>query len=187
MNIGVLGCGWLTADAYGSDHLKRHVEWASRTALRGIGKKDGLFTYPVKNFGRFPVTAQRVCYVTALAMQDAGLKYAKGETKDIGLLGMDEFGCEQANFSYFKDYVDGGRSMARANLFIYTLPSSPLAEAAVHFGLQGPLLYYRNQERSIDELIQVAERMIAEGQSDYVMVYALGSEIDRCHVVGRIS
>ncbi|VGO12043.1 hypothetical protein PDESU_00592 [Pontiella desulfatans] len=184
MSIEVIGCGWLTQDSYGSDKLNRSVEWASRTALRGIGKEDGLFAYPVKNFGRFPAIAQRVCYVTALALQDAGLEYAKGEKQDIGLLGMDEYGCEQANFDYFNDYVDGGRSMARANLFIYTLPSSPLAEAAVHFGLQGPLFYYRNQQASVGELMVTARRMIEDGQAQQVLVYELGSEIDRCFVVG---
>ncbi|MDH3981912.1 MAG: hypothetical protein OES84_03315 [Kiritimatiellaceae bacterium] len=186
MSIEILGSGWLTRTAYGSDKQNRNIEYASRTTLRGLGKEDGLFVYPVKNFGRFPELAQRVCYVTALALQDAGLNYSKEEKQDIGLLGTDEFGCESANLAYFQDYVDGGRSMARANLFIYTLPSSPLAEAAVHFGLQGPLFYYRNQDASVDSLIATARRMIADGQADYVMVYELDSEIDRCHVIGSV-
>jgi len=41
----------------------------------------------------------------------------------------------------FLDYVQAGRKLGRGSLFIYTLPSSPLAEAAIHFGLQGPVLY----------------------------------------------
>ncbi len=74
--------------------------------------------------------------------------------------------------------------MARANLFIYTLPSSPLAEAAVHFGLQGPLLYLRNQNRSMESLLSAARRMIDEGQAEMMLVYELTAEIDRCFVVG---
>lgn len=184
MNCTVLGSGWLSSDHYGTEKTDRNVEWGSRTTLRGIGKEDGLFTYPVKNFGRFPVIAQRVCYVTALALQDAGIPYAKGEKQDIGLIGMDAFGSEAENLTYFSDYIDGGRSMARANLFIYTLPSSPLAEAAVHFGLQGPLFYYRNQQATSDGLMKIANRMLADGQADYILLYELGDEMDRCHVVG---
>ncbi len=186
MSLEIIGTGWLSREAYGSEKLGRNIEYASRTELRKLGKEDGLFAYPVKNFGRLTEISQRVCYLTALALQDAGLEYAAGNKLNIGLLGTDEFGCEQANLDYFRDYVEGGRSMARANLFIYTLPSSPLAEAAIHFGLQGPLLYFRPQEQSIESLIAAAKRMIAEGQAEYMLVYELDSEIDRCHVIGKI-
>ncbi|MGQ9499188.1 MAG: hypothetical protein ACUVQ6_02265 [Dissulfurimicrobium sp.] len=40
---------------------------------------------------------------------------------------------------YFRDYLDSGRRLARGALFIYTFPSSLLGEAAIHFGLKGPL------------------------------------------------
>lgn len=185
MSIDVIGSGWMTPVSYGSDKLGIDVEYVSRATLRSLGKEDGLFAYAVKNFGRFPAIAQRVCYVTALALRDAGLEYSKERKQEIGLLGMDEYGCEKANFDYFQDYIDGGRSMARAALFIYTLPSSPLAEAAVHFGLQGPLFYYRRQDMKREELMTLAHRMIAEGQAEYVMVYELGDGIDRCHIVGN--
>jgi len=185
MTINILGTGWLSRDSYGSERMERSVEYASRVSIRGLGKEEGLFAYPVKNFGRFEPVSRRVCYVTALALQDAGLKYSKGWKQDIGLLGTDEHGCEQANFNYFRDYVEGGRTLARANLFIYTLPSSPLAEVAVHFGLQGPLLYLRNQDASLDSLLATAQRMIAEGQAETMLVYELTSELDRCFVVGE--
>lgn len=184
MAINILGTGWLSRETYGSENLNRSVEYASRTSLSALGKTDGLFAYPVKNFGRFEPVSQRVCYVTALALQDAALEYSKDKNLDIGLLGTDLYGCEQANFNYFNDYIDGGRTMARANLFIYTLPSSPLAEAAVHFGLQGPLLYLRNQDASVDSLLTAAKRMICEGQASMMLVYELTDELDRCYVVG---
>jgi len=185
MTINILGTGWLSRDSYGSERMERSVEYASRVSIRGLGKEDGLFAYPVKNFGRFEPVSRRVCYVTALALQDAGLEYSKDRNQDIGLMGTDEYGSEQANLAYFRDYVEGGRTMARANLFIYTLPSSPLAEAAVHFGLQGPLLYLRNQDASVDGLLTTARRMIAEGQAETMLVYELTAELDRCFVVGK--
>jgi len=184
MVINIQGVGWLTRTAYGSKKMNRSEEYASRTSLCRLGKQDGLFTYPIKSFGRFEEVSQRVCYVTALALQDAGLNYSKDWKQNIGLIGTDTHGCEQANFNYFKDYVKGGRTMARANLFIYTLPSSPLAEAAVHFGLQGPLLYLRNQDASVNSLLTTAQRLIAEGQSERMLVYELTDDLDQCHVIG---
>ena len=186
MTINILGTGWLNRESYGSERLERSVEYASRVAIRKLGKEDGLFAYPVKNLGRFDPVSRRVCYVTALALQDAGMEYSKGLKQNVGLLGTDEYGSEQANLAYFRDYVEGGRTMARANLFIYTLPSSPLAEAAVHFGLQGPLLYLRNQNRSMDSLLSAARRMIDEGQAEMMLVYELSKELDRCFVVGKL-
>ena len=184
MAINIQGTGWLTRTAYGSKKLNRSAEYASRTTLCGLGKLDGLFSYPVKSFGRFDEVSQRVCYVTALAMQDAGLDYSKDWKQNVGLIGTDLYGCEQANFNYFEDYMEGGRTMARANLFIYTLPSSPLAEAAVHFGLQGPLLYLRNQDESVGSLLTAAQRMIDEGQAERMLVYELTDDLAQCHVIG---
>jgi len=185
MTVNILGTGWLDRESYGSEKLGRSVEYASRVEIRKLGKEDGLFAYPVKNFGRLDPVSKRVCYVTALALQDAGMEYSKDWNQDVGLLGTDEYGSEEANLSFFRDYVEGGRTLARANLFIYTLPSSPLAEAAVHFGLQGPLLYLRSQEGSVDPLLETAQRMIAEGQSETMLVYDLSEKIDRCFVVGK--
>lgn len=186
MAINIQGTGWLTRTAYGSEKLNRSVEYASRTTLCGLGKQDNLFTYPVKSFGRFDEVSQRVCCVTALALKDAGLTYSKDWKQNVGLIGTDLYGCEQADMNYFKDYVEGGRSMARANLFIYTLPSSPMAEAAVHFGLQGPLFYLRNQDASVESLMTTAQRLIAEGQAERMLVYELSDEIDRCHVIAPV-
>jgi len=184
MQLNILGESWLTATEYGMQKSNQRIEYASRTTLRKLGKEDELFSYPVKSFGRFDEMSKRVCYLTALALRDAGMEYSKEQKQDIGLIGSDLFGCEQANLNYFTDYVEGGRSMARANLFIYTLPSSPLAEAAVHFGLEGPLFYLRNQDASIESLLTTAQRMIDEGQTKYMLVFDLKETIDRCHLVG---
>ena len=73
MTINILGTGWLSRDSYGSERMARSVEYASRVSIRGLGKEDGLFAYPAKNFGRFDPVSRRVCYVTALALQDAGM------------------------------------------------------------------------------------------------------------------
>jgi 3-oxoacyl-[acyl-carrier-protein] synthase II len=176
--------GWINEHSYGMFRAGTAAEYAGRTSLHDLGKTDGLFAYPVKNFGRFDAVTQRVCYLTALALRDAGIGYERDRVLNIGLLATDVHGCAEPNKTYFKDYVDGGRTLSRANLFIYTLPSSPIAEAAVHFGLQGPLLYLRNQTTSVDGHLATARRMVAEGQAACMLIYELTGQTDRCCVVG---
>lgn len=177
--LGVRGVGWINERAYGGSDFKK--EYAERIAFATLGKEDGLFAYPVKNFGRFETLTQRVCYATALALRDAGIKYAEGRKLNIGVLGATPHGAVASNRNYFQDYVDGGRTLSRANLFIYTLPSSPFAEAAVHFGLTGPLLY-GNQ---FEPMVSMAQRMIRRGEADSVLVYFVDECAGLCALIGR--
>ncbi|MCU0858921.1 MAG: hypothetical protein MUC65_11025 [Pontiellaceae bacterium] len=183
--IAVQGIGWLDAAAYGQIRRRVSFPYAERMTLRELGKSEGLFAYPIKNYGRFEPVTQRICCITALALQDAGIDCAEGLRHEIGLLGTSPDGCLQSNLNYFKDYVDGGRTLSRANLFIYTLPSSPLAEAAVHFGLQGPQLYLRLLDESAAPLIRQAAGMIRRGETERMLIYRLGADADLCMVIGN--
>lgn len=183
--IAVQGIGWLDATAYGRIRQRFSMPYAERTELRALGKSEGLFRYPVKNYGRFEPLTQRVCCITALALQDAAIGYAEDRRLDIGLLGTNGTGCLESNLNYFKDYVGGGRTLSRANLFIYTLPSSPLAEAAVHFGLQGPQLYMRAAKESMTPLVQRAAGMIRRGEAEKMLIYRLGAVSGLCMVLGE--
>ena len=62
-------------------------------------------------------------------------------------------GSLQSDLEYFRDYLEGGRTLSRGNLFIYTLPSSPLGEAAIHFGLLGPLLYAASEGNALTAVL----------------------------------
>jgi len=79
-------------------------------------------------------------------------------------------GAVAANAAYFKDFVDCGRTMGRGNLFIYTLPSSPLAEASIHFGLQGPLLYATNATGDMLDMIQTCSLLVTDGQAERMLL-----------------
>ena len=139
--VTVSGIGWLDGQAWGRV-LRR--ETAAYGEGQGVPpwKQADLFGRPVKNLGRFNRVARTTISACALALMDAGVSCAdEGEPHDIGLLGTNAAGCLEANRAYFQDYLAGGRTLARGNLFIYTLPSSPLAETAIHFGLAGPMLY----------------------------------------------
>ena len=183
MNV-VTGIGWITQREYGC--LRRGVRspYSDLRALRTDLEGQAVFTRPVKGFGRYDRVSQMTCCVTALAFHDAGMSY--GDRKqDIGILGSNAEGCLQSNLDYFKDFVSHGRTLARANYFIYTLPSSPMAEAAIHFKCQGPLLYMRFPGKPVVSLLRHADRMILRGESSGILAILASEEAGQCFMVGR--
>ena len=144
------------------------VRYKDATSFDGLSRKD-IFSYPFKNFGRFDADSKLVCYAVALALKDAGDTYAPDMKKDVGIIGTNADGSLQSDIDYFKDYVDCGRKLSRGNLFIYTLSTSPLAEAAIHFGFQGPLLYMTSGGASLHLVIRTAEEMLMMNETQSVL------------------
>ncbi len=58
--------------------------------------------------------------------------------QNTGLVGWNGTGCRHANLKYWQDYVANGKDTARASLFVPTLPSIPICEAAIALGIHGP-------------------------------------------------
>jgi len=167
--ITVTGIGWLNQKEYGCviGKVEKHHEGIA--SLYSSFKRESLFSYPVKNFSRFDPISKTTCFCTALALKDAGISYSADQKKNIGIFGANESGCLESNINYFKDYLESGRILARGNLFIYTLPSIPLAEAAIHFGLSGPLLHISFNEKSLPSLLSFAGKNILEGETPSIL------------------
>ena len=167
--IAVTGIGWLTRKEYGGIIGKVEKRHEGLDSLYASFKRESLFSYPVKNFSRFDTISKTTCFCAALALKDAGISYSADQKKDIGIFGANESGCLESNINYFKDYIESGRILARGNLFIYTLPSIPLAEAAIHFGLSGPLLHLSFNDGKISSLLSFAGKNILEGQTPSIL------------------
>lgn len=171
--IDITGIGWITAKEYGCvvQNITRPLPPAK--SIHARLSNEGIFLYPVKYFGRFDAASRMTCCAIALALHDAGLAYSEGQKQDLGIVGTNDRGSLESNTCYFRDYVESGRTLARGNLFIYTLPSSPLAEAAIYFGCQGPVLYLGFQQGKISSLLSCAEGMLrSEGVSGMLAVKA---------------
>ena len=166
----VLGVGWVNAQAWGGIRRGASVAYAGLSDLRALWRHAPLFAYPVKSIGRFDLASLATCYAVALALRDAGVAYAEGRRQAIGLLGTDAEGALAANRAYFTDYVRNGRTLGRGNLFIYTPPSSPLAEAAIHFGLSGPTLYVGAGATRRADALRIAGQWVEEGACDAAVV-----------------
>lgn len=162
----IAGAGWVNSRAYGTaiGGLKKDFAGGLRQAL----KADGILTERIQNAGKFDEATTRLFCAAALALHDAGFSpsislRAGNHWKHVALIGTGSEECTEANRVYFADYVQNGRKLARANLFIYTLPTSPLAEIAIHFKLDGPLFY------TSGNIIAAAKRLLNSGESSHVL------------------
>jgi 3-oxoacyl-(acyl-carrier-protein) synthase len=153
--ISVNGIGWITGSEYGRVGRGSRAHYRDRTELR-----KELFSYPFKGFGKLDDISVMLCCAVALALKDAGIAYNADRKQQTGIIGTNSSGCRQSDINYFRDYLDSGRIMARGNLFIYTLSSSPLGEASIHFGLQGPLIYAADPVGSLSKALEIAADMI---------------------------
>ncbi len=156
--MNVIGAGWVSENAYGS--VQKQIQKNNVEDIYSSLKADAILGERVKNFGRFDTQTRRAFYAAALALHDANFS---NHWKNVALIGTGREESTQANRTYFKDYVDHGRKLARANLFIYTLPTSPLAEIAIHFKLDGPLFY------TSDHLLRTANGLLSDGDASHVL------------------
>lgn len=181
----VRGCGWIQKAQCGC--VRKHLEWqyADFRSLCEHLIKNAILAYPIKNGGRFDEASKLVALSVALALHDASILYAECKKQDIGILGTSRDGALAANRVYFRDYLECGRKLGRGNLFIYTLPSSPLAEAAIHFGLQGPIVYMQYAEKTEEKLLEQAALMIRNKEAKAMVTVLFNPKEATCHFLSR--
>lgn len=183
--IKTLGSSWIKKGKCGLRHQGLTYKYSDLRSLYLLLKEKGVFSFPVENFSRFDPASKLASIAVGLALSDAGIVYRKGKKQDIGILATNQNGSLDAQLVYFRDYIDSGRTLGRGNLFIYTLPSSPLAEAAIHFGLSGPFLYMNFLDSSKDtRLIEYAQEMISSGQAKRMLVLKSTDQETTCSVIG---
>ncbi len=186
MKIVVRGIGWLTKEGYGSAGSGlRHVFEAGED-LRTLSKND-FFPHPFKNFGRLDAISRLTAYAVSLALRDAGIEYSPLRKQDIGIVGTNAEGSLQSDIEYFHDYLKGGRTLSRGNLFIYTLPSSPIGEAAIHFGLVGPVVYAASAHHPLSAVLDSVREMILAEEAPVMLAGAVEADAALFLVLAKAS
>ena len=169
MELTVRGIGWLDLGGYGLVRNEVVHTLDPQEGVRSLAK-GGVFPRPFKNFGRMDAVSQQTACAVALALEDAGIGCGPEAKADIGILGTAGSGSLVSDLAYFRDYLENGRATSRGNLFVYTLPSSPLGEAAIYFGLTGPLMFLAGGERPLGALLELAGQLLACGETGGVLV-----------------
>lgn len=120
-----------------------------------------------------------------MLMQDADPQWKPELKSEIGLLGVGLEPTREVNFEYFRDYVAAGRSLARGNLFVYTLPTAALAEASIACGLAGPSWFMQAERQPFAALLQAAGQELRSGRAQAILALwlstagAAGVRLDR--------
>jgi len=166
--VGVAGIGWITRQAFGCAGRGERTTLSDDVVLDGPART-ALFDRVPRNFGRLDRISRLTTASVSLALRDAGSTASPERKQDIGIIGTGSSGSFATDLSYFRDYLECGRKLARGNLFIYTLPSSPLGEAAIHSGLLGPLLYLADKRASLSSVLDTAAEMLSLGEAEAML------------------
>jgi hypothetical protein len=180
----IKGTGWITQNKYGCKKMRLAHKYSDLKSLYGQLQPE-IIKYPVANFLRFDTVSKLAVLSIALALHDAKINYCPGKKQDISILGTNSIGTLDANLAYFNDYITNGRTLSRGNLFIYTLPSSPLAEATIHFGLTGKLLYLGFAKNIEKESLKYALNMLKSESIKTVLLVNANSKKASCLVLQK--
>lgn len=142
----------------------------------GIEELDALFNEKVRdrmavdNCGRFP-EGTRAAFAASVMALEAGDR-SPGEPRDstTGIIAAGFDHTMEQNRDYFQDYADNGRIMGRGNLFIYTLPTSAIAEVAIGLGMDGPLFYEELTGSPFAGLLKAGCDCMESGQAEQMVV-----------------
>jgi 3-oxoacyl-(acyl-carrier-protein) synthase len=168
--LHLAGGAWATSSEYGAFRSGNRARAPAPRTLRDLVAHAGLGGVELKSSDRLTADCIDLCFVAALALADARAEAGSWAVRDVGVVATDPGGCVEANERFFRDYVEAGRELARASLFIYTLPTSPAAEAAIRLGLQGPTLYVGAPTRRIAVALETAGRVLRGGQARGMIV-----------------
>ena len=180
----IKGTGWITQNKYGCRKRRWQQGYSDLKSLYSRLQPE-IFSYPVANFLRFDPVSKLTCVSIALALHDAKIAYCPDKKQEISLLGTNSSAALEANLTYFNDYIANGRTLARGNLFIYTLPSSPLAEAAIHFGLTGKLLYLGFAKNTEAESLKYALSMLKNQAPKTIILVNADSQAATCQILQK--
>ena len=167
--INITGIGWITEKKYGCILRKYSRSYTNIKSLYSKLRQDFVLIDDIKNFGRFNDISKITCCVAGIALYDARMLCPAKNKNDAGLIGTSTDGCLQSNLHYFQDYIKSGRTLARGGLFSYTLPSSPMADAAIYFRLKGPLVYMAFKQNQVSSLLQQAKMMIQDKEAPVML------------------
>ena len=149
--LTIKSIGWCLNDSIGGYPGKNFP-----VSTENKPEKSDIFSKPFKNFGRLDNMSKAVCTAVAFALKGTDL-YPQEVKQSISVFFSNKEGSLHSDTKYFKDFIEFGETAGRANLFLYTLPTSPLGEASVHFGLTGDLAYFADSDNPFKTMLEAAE------------------------------
>lgn len=125
--------------------------------LKELKAVEGVPDTDCSNFRRGSVKVKEHLIAATALLYDARIS---GNDKS-SVLCCSRCGSHQQNLDYFQDYVDFGRVSGRGHLFVATIPTTPMCEAAISIGAHGPA-YYLDTADDFDMFYDDAELLLEE-------------------------
>jgi hypothetical protein len=128
-------------------------------------------------WGRMPRLSRLVLVETGRILHCEQLTTSGGRLcdtgKNVGLIGATSKGSLHTDLA-FRETMASGPGLASPALFGYTLPNTPLAEAAVVFGLTGPVYaLFEKREEALGRAEKEAAALLAQMSSlDFMLACA---------------
>ena len=162
MKILVRGCGWVTVAGSGRGPLS---DGAFAVAGQPRISDSSLVGWSGgSRFGRLDLFSRVGVAAVALALQDAGLRTGEtgGELRDIGLIVATVSGSQRTDREFYQS-MTATPGLGSPALFVYTLATSFVGEAALRFGLSGATLALNENEISGLDALRVAFEQLSNG------------------------
>jgi hypothetical protein len=163
--IVLSGLSWNYENKFSSLYKKEELLYTSLKEIHNTFISKEIIDRKINNYRRISENSKLYSLLTGLAFHDAGVKI-DSEIENTGIISCTYNGTILENEKYFKDYVSAGRTMARGNLFVYTLPTSSLGEVAISFCLKGPLFHSTFSEVELEMFLDQADFMLSTNQTE---------------------
>jgi|GEM_PF-1478250 len=174
--------GWCDNQRWGRVGPQGASRQGTTPDLSASAEVETLIGRRVKYFARMPIQTRIGLIAMSQALQASG--WVESGMREIGMTTAGYNGCLDANHRYFRDYVETGRVNGRGSLFIYTLATSTVGEAAIALRLSGPTLYVHSDVAPVTTLIELSQQMVEEGQSQGALALWSDTLAAVCFAVG---
>lgn len=177
--------GWCDMQHWGSVGANTSLRHGATPDLSVSAEVEGLIGGEVRYYARMPMQTRLSLVAMGQALRAS--HWGKSGLREIGMTTAGFDGCLDANHVYFRDHVETGRGAGRGSLFIYTMATSTIGEAAIALGLSGPALYVHHDVDPVTNLIEVSRQMATDGQADGVLALWSDTQAAVCFAIGAES
>ncbi len=172
MSARITGLGWVTAVGCGRGRTDGSPLWQAGEPQPPTSVLQNL--RGGSRFGRLDLFSQIGVAAVSLALEDAGhLDGAASSGNDknlnIGLICATTSSCERTDHNFYKTVQDNPR-LASPGLFVYTLATSFLGEAALRFAINGTSLALIEPQPCGSDALHLGLEQLCFGDEDVVIV-----------------
>jgi hypothetical protein len=161
--IVMSGVSWSYENKLESLYKKEEIPYASLKKAYSILSLNKVINRKIANFRRISDNSKLFSLLTGLSLYDSEIQINSEIEENTGIIACTHEAAAPENEKYFNDYISAGGTMARGNLFVYTLPTSSLGEVAITYQLKGPLFFSNFTETRLGFFLEQAEFMLKTG------------------------